>query len=222
MKIPRIADSSVRRLAAYHRVLEELSQEGKRLVSSRRMAERAGVSSAQVRKDLSYFGSFGKRGLGYNVAGLLEELRGILGLDRRWNCALVGAGHIGRALFSYQDFRRRGFEIVAVFDHAEELVGQKWGDLEILHVRRLASEARRLGVHIGIIATPARAAQEVTDLLVEAGVNGILNFAPRKLNAPEEVHLRHVNMTIELETLSFSLRSREARGRRHKPAPVEP
>ncbi|MBI5836380.1 MAG: redox-sensing transcriptional repressor Rex [Candidatus Eisenbacteria bacterium] len=220
MKLSRISDSTVRRLCGYHRVLEELLQEGRKVVSSRRLAERAGVSSAQVRKDLSYFGSFGKRGLGYNVPRLHDEIRAILGLDRRWPCALVGAGHIGRALYSYQEFRRRGFEIVAVFDAAEEVVGQAWGELEIQHVRRLVPECRAKGVKIGIVATPARAAQEVTDLLVEAGVTGILNFAPRKLTLPAEVHLRHVNMTIEFESLSFSLRAAESRGRRRRAVPV--
>ena len=221
MKLSRISDSTVRRLSSYCRVLEELDREGKRMVSSKRLAERGGVSSPQVRKDLSYFGSFGKRGLGYHVPRLLEELRSILGLDRHWKCALVGTGHIGSALFSYQDFRRRGFEIVALFDNAEGVVGQKWGALDIQHVRRLVPELKRLGVEIGIVATPARSAQEVTDLMVEAGVRGILNFAPRALDVPDGVSLRHVNMTIELESLSFSLRTSESRGRRRRAVPVD-
>ena len=211
----------MRRLSSYCRVLEELDREGKRMVSSKRLAERGGVSSAQVRKDLSYFGSFGKRGLGYHVPRLHEEIRAILGLNRRWSCALVGAGHIGSALYSYQDFRKRGFEIVAIFDNPEAVVGQKWGELEILHIRRMIPEVRRLGVEIGIVATPARAAQEVTDLMVEAGVTGLLNFAPRKLVTPRDVALRNVNMTIELESLSFALRSTETRSRRRRVAPLE-
>ena len=212
----------MRRLATYHRVLEELAHEGRRVVSSRRLAERAGATSEQVRKDLSYFGSFGRRGVGYAVAGLYDHLQIILGLDRRWRCALVGAGHIGRALFSYQDFRRRGIEIVAVFDNSEALVGQRWAEIEILPVRRLVSEARRLGVQIGIVATPARAAQEVTDLLVEAGVGGILSFAPGRLTVPSGVTLRQENVTIEFEALSYALRAAEHRGRRRRPAPVKP
>ncbi|HVP39145.1 MAG TPA: redox-sensing transcriptional repressor Rex [Candidatus Saccharimonadales bacterium] len=221
MRVPRIADSTVARLCSYHRILEELAQEGRRLVSSRRLAERAGVTSAQVRKDLSYFGTFGRRGLGYHVQRLHEELRAILGLDRRWDCALVGAGHIARALYSYQDFRRRGFHFVAIFDTNEELVGQRWGEVEIQHVRRLVPEVRRLGVRLGVVATPARAAQEAVDLLVAAGVTGVLNFAPRKLNVPPEVHLRNVNMAIEFESLAYSLRAAEARGRRRRAVPVE-
>ncbi len=216
MRLPKISDSTVRRLSNYFRVLEELDREGKRMVSSRRLAERGGVSSAQVRKDLSYFGSFGKRGLGYHVPRLLEEIRGIMGLDRRWNCALVGAGQIGGALYSYSDFRRRGFEICAVFDNAESLVGARWGEQEVQHVRRLVSECRRQSVEIGIVAVPARAAQEVTDLLIEAGVTGLLNFAPSKLVVPKEVEVRNVNMTIELESLSFALRNTEARRKRRR------
>ena len=221
MRFARISDSTVRRLSGYCRALEELDREGKRMVSSKRLAERGGVSSAQVRKDLSYFGSFGRRGLGYSVPRLLEEIRSILGLNRHWSCVLVGAGHIGSALFSYQDFRRRGFDIQAIFDSSEGLVGQKWGELEILGMRRLVSEVRRLGAEIGIIAVPARAAQDVANLLVEAGVSGVLNFAPRKLELPEEVAHRNVNMTIELESLSYALRSAETRGKRRRAVPLE-
>jgi redox-sensing transcriptional repressor len=216
MRLSRISDSTIRRLSSYCRVLEELDLEGRRMVSSKRLAEKGGVSSAQVRKDLSYFGSFGRRGLGYHVPRLLEEIRGILGLNRSWKCALVGAGHIGSALYSYQDFRRRGFEIVAVFDNADSIVGTKWGECEIVHTKKLVAEIRRLGVDIGIVATPARAAQEVTDLMVEAGVSGILNFAPRKLVVPKDVSLRNVNMTIELESLSFALRAAEPKARKRR------
>ena len=221
MKLSRISDSTVRRLSSYCRVLEELDREGRRRVSSKRLAERGGVSSAQVRKDLSYFGSFGRRGLGYNVPRLLEEIRSIMGLNRTWRCALVGAGHIGSALFSYHDFRRRGFDVVAIFDNAEAVVGQKWEECEIQNVKKLVPEIRRLGVDIGIVATPARAAQEVADLMVEAGVSGILNFAPRKLEVPKEISLRNVNMTIELESLSFALRASESRSRKKRAVSVD-
>jgi redox-sensing transcriptional repressor len=210
----RISESTIRRLSHYYRVLEEVEAEGKRLISSHRLAEREGVTSAQVRKDLSTFGSFGRRGLGYNVSHLREEIRGILGLDRRWRVALVGAGHIGSALLAYRGFTAQGFDIVAVFDRDPARVGQSLGDLIVRDVSELAAAAESLGIDIGVIATPIRAAQEVADALAAAGVRGILNFAPRKLFVPGHVALRTVDMTVEFESLSFSLT--QARGPRRR------
>ena len=200
-----ISESTIRRLSHYYRVLEEVEAEGKRLISSHRLAEREGITSAQVRKDLSYFGSFGRRGLGYNVAHLREEIRAILGLDKRWRVALVGAGNIGAALLSYRGFAKQGFDVMAVFDRDPLRVGQRLGDLSVRDVAELPAVARELRIDMGVIATPVRAAQEVADLLVTAGVRGILNFAPRKLFVPSQVALRNVDMTVELESLSFSL-----------------
>jgi len=214
----RISESTIRRLSHYYRVLEEVEVEGKRLISSHRLAEREGITSAQVRKDFSYFGSFGRRGLGYNVQHLREEIRAILGLDRRWRVALIGAGNIGAALLAYRGFARQGFDVAAVFDRDPLRVGQRLGELIVRDVSDLAAAARELRIDMGIIATPVRAAQEVADLLVAAGVQGILNFAPRKLFVPSQIALRNVDMTVELESLSFSLsklvtsRRRRARG----------
>ena len=173
-----------------------------RTVSSSGLAHLSGVTSAQVRKDLSYFGNFGKRGLGYNVARLKKEIRLILGLNRRWKVALVGAGNIGTALFSYKEFRRQGFDFAAVFDVRE---------LHILDVDSLGEETERLGLEIGVIAVPARAAQGVADRMVQAGMRGILNFAHRKLFVPPQVALRNVNLAVELESLSFSIKALNAR-----------
>jgi len=213
----RIAESTVRRLSHYYRVLEEVAAEGKRMISSRRLAEREGITSAQVRKDLSYFGSFGRRGLGYNVAHLSAEIRAILGLDHRWRVAVVGAGNIGSALLAYRGFEKQGFDIVAVFDQDRARAGQRIGGVEVREVSSLAAVAARAGVDIGVIATPPEAAQQVADTLVAAGVRGILNFAPRKLFVPPEVTLRTVDMAMELESLSFALA--QARGvRRRTPA----
>jgi redox-sensing transcriptional repressor len=200
----RISESSVRRLSHYYRVLEEVYAEGKRMISSHLLAEREGITSAQVRKDLSYFGSFGRRGLGYNVEHLRDEIRAILGLDRRWRVAVVGAGHIGSALLAYRGFEAQGFDVVAVFDRDEARVGAKIGRLTVQHVSQLTAPSAD-GIDLGVIATPLRAAQEVADLLVAAGVRGILNFAPRKLFVPPEVFLRTVDMTMEFESLSFAL-----------------
>lgn len=164
-----------------------------------------------MRKDLSYFGQFGKRGLGYSVARLRKEVRVILGLNRRWRVALVGAGNMGSALFSYKEFRRQGFDIAAVFDVSPERVGQRWRDLAIRHVEALATEVERLGIEIGVIAVPARAAQSVADRLVQAGVGGILNFAHRKIFVPPAVTLRNVNLSFELEGLAFAIKADSVR-----------
>jgi len=208
---PRIPTSTIRRLSGYYRVLEELEGEGERTISSQGLAHQSGVTSAQVRKDLSYFGNFGKRGLGYSVPRLRREIRLILGLNRRWKVALVGAGNIGSALYSYKEFRRQGFDIVGVYDVSAERVGQRWRDLTIGHLDELEDDASRLGMEIGVIAVPARAAQAVADRMVQAGMRGILNFAHRKLFVPPQVALRNVNLAVELESLSFSIKALNAR-----------
>ena len=210
----RISESTIRRLSHYYRVLEEVEAEGKRMISSHRLAEREGITSAQVRKDLSYFGSFGRRGLGYNVAHLRQEIRAILGLDRRWRVAVVGAGNIGSALLAYRGFETQGFDVVAVFDRDPSRIGQKLGAIEIQDAAKLPAVAAQRGVDIGVIATPLRAAQEVADMFVAAGVRGILNFAPRKLFVPAHVALRTVDMTMEFESLSFALTQAKSPKRR--------
>lgn len=198
----RISESTVRRLSHYYRVLEEVAAEGKRMISSHLLAEREGITSAQVRKDLSYFGSFGRRGLGYNVEHLRTEIRGILGLDRRWRVALVGAGHIGSALLAYRGFAEQGFDIVAVYDADPARIGTTVDGLVVQPISALPSAE---AFDVGVIATPIRAAQEVADALVAAGARGILNFAPRKLRIPPDLALRTVDMTMEFESLSFAL-----------------
>ena len=210
----RISESSVRRLSHYYRVLEEVAAEGQRMISSHLLAEREGITSAQVRKDLSYFGSFGRRGLGYNVEHLLAEIRGILGLDRRWRVGVVGAGHIGSALLAYRGFGNQGFDVVAVFDASRDRVGTTLGHLT---VRDMESLSPKDALDMGVIATPVRAAQDVADALVAAGVRGILNFAPRKLRVPAEVTLRVVDMTMEFESLSFALSQARTPRRRREP-----
>jgi len=210
----RISESTVRRLSHYYRVLDEVQAEGKRMISSHRLAEREGITSAQVRKDLSYFGSFGRRGLGYNVQHLREEIRAILGLERRWRVALVGAGNIGAALLAYRGFEKQGFDVVAVFDRDAARVGQRLGTLVVQDVARLPAVASAGAFDIGVIATPIQAAQEVADALVQAGVRGILNFAPRKLFVPDAVALRTVDMAMEFESLSFALTQTRAPRRR--------
>lgn len=203
----RIAESTVRRLSLYLRLLQEARSRGQGTISSEELADRGGTTSAQVRKDLSLFGSFGKRGLGYSVPELLKELEEILGLDRRWRVALVGAGKIGSALFGYGNFRRRGFEIRAVFDSDPSKIGQPWGELRVSPDSELEREVRAQGIEIAIIAVPAEAAQAAADRLVGSGVKAILNFAPIRLRVPESVALRNVDMVVEMEGLTFALSS---------------
>jgi len=202
----RISDSTVRRLSGYYRILGELRDDGESTVSSYGLAHRAGATPAQVRKDLSFFGHFGKRGTGYDVRQLQSKLQSILGLDRRWRVCLVGAGNLAHALFAYKEFEREGFEIRAVLDNDPAKIGQKWNGLSVEPVDDLVRVVKEKNVEIGIITTPAAAAQQVVELFVKAGVDGILNFAPRKLFVPDHVNLRNVNLAIELESLSYALK----------------
>lgn len=174
-------------------------------MSSRILARRAGTTAAQVRKDLSSFGSFGKRGLGYAVPPLRSRLAGILGLDRRWPVVLVGAGRIGSALFEYPHFRTRGFRIVTVLDRDPAKVGRRWNGVTIEPADALRRLVRERRITMAILAVPAEGAQEVTDELVAAGVRGILNFAPTQLHVPPGIAVNHVNLVMELEALSFAL-----------------
>lgn len=212
MSAKKVSDSTVSRVSLYLRVLSELAAEGRDTLSSEELARRCQTSAAQVRKDLSSFGTFGKRGRGYAVAELITALRGILGLERRWRVALVGAGKIGAALLAYQDFVRQGFDIVAVVDADPAKVGTKWNGQIVRPESELDALLRR-GIDIVIVAVPAEAAQGVVDRVVGAGVRAILNFAPTKLKVPEHVAVKTVNMALELEGLSYAL-ANEARGTR--------
>jgi redox-sensing transcriptional repressor len=204
----KISESAVRRLSLYLRLLQEASAAGADTISSGQLAERGGTTSAQVRKDLSLFGSFGKRGLGYSVPELLARIRGILGLQQEWRVALVGAGKLGSALASYRDFETRGFHIRAVFDADPRKVGARWGSLVIRADEEMDETMRREAIDMAILAVPAEAAQGVVDRLVRAGVRGILNFAPARLKVPDEVVLKNVDVTLELEGLSFAVAAR--------------
>lgn len=204
-----IADSTVRRLSLYLRFLEDFEQSGLATVSSEELAQRGGTTSAQVRKDLSFFGSFGKRGLGYDVHALAVRLREILGLGREWRVVIIGAGKIGTALAAYRGFRQRGFRIIAVYDSSPEKVGMTWESLTVRDVANLADDAKHENPDIAVLTIPAEGAQEVVDLLVESGIGAILNFAPAPLQVPPEVALKNVNMAMELEVLSFALTNRD-------------
>jgi redox-sensing transcriptional repressor len=204
----KVADSTVRRLSLYLRFLEEFEGQGIETVSSGALASRGGTTSAQVRKDLSFFGSFGKRGLGYPVPELADRLRQILGLKRRYQVAMIGAGKIGSALVQYRGFKQRGFDIVAIFDSDPAKIGRQWNGLTVLDVATLEKEFARHPLDMAVLVTPAEAAQPVTDRLVTLGIKSILNFAPVQLVVPDDVVVKTVNLALELETLSYALANR--------------
>jgi len=207
--LKRIADSTVRRLSLYLRFLEEFENAGLTTVSSEELAARGGTTSAQVRKDLSFFGSFGKRGLGYQVAELTQRMRRILGLERDWRVVIVGVGKIGAALAQYEGFQQRGFRVVALYDSDPAKIGREIYGLEVRTIDSLAEDNRERPVDIAVIAVPAAGAQRVVDQVVAAGIVGIMSFAPIQLHVPADVTLNTVNMAMELERLSFALSNRE-------------
>ncbi len=210
----KVSESTVGRLSLYLRLLSELEQEGQRTLSSEELARRCGTTAAQVRKDLSFFGTFGKRGMGYAVPELVSALRSILGLGRRWRVALVGAGKIGTALLGYQDFRDQGFHIESVFDADPAKVGQRRAGLVVKPESELERALAEDGTDIVILAVPADNAQAVVDRVVSAGVRAILNFAPTKIDVPADVALKNVNMALELEGLSYALANGIRKGKR--------
>jgi redox-sensing transcriptional repressor len=209
MPLKRIADSTVRRLSLYLRFLEEFENAGLTTVSSEELAARGGTTSAQVRKDLSFFGSFGKRGLGYQVAELTQSMRRILGLERDWRVVIIGVGKIGSALAQYEGFQQRGFRVVGLYDTDPAKIGRETYGLKVRAIESLAEDNRERPVDIAVIAVPASAAQRVVDDVVAAGITGIMSFAPIQLHVPAEVTLNTVNMAMELERLSFALSNRE-------------
>ena len=201
----KISDSTISRMSRYYRTLGRLIEKKVQTVSSDEIAEIDGVTSAQVRKDLSFFGTFGKRGLGYNTRDLQNNIGNILGLYKKWNVALVGIGNIGRALVDYEEFRKQGFVIRLLLDNDPEKIGSQVHELPIMPF----SESNRLlkenKIQIAIIAVPARFAQSVVDNLVDAGIKAVLNFAPLSLKVPDDVVIKNENMSIELEALSYHL-----------------
>jgi redox-sensing transcriptional repressor len=207
--VKRIADSTVRRLSIYLRFLEEFEGRGLSTVSSDELSRRGGTTSAQVRKDLSFFGSFGKRGLGYSVPELATALREILGLGREWRVIIVGAGKIGAALAQYRGFQQRGFRIVAAYDTNPAKQGERLDGVEIRSFEHLDADVARDHPDIAVLTVPAERAQAVLDRLVAAGIKAVLNFAPAQLSAPPDVTVKSVNMAMELESLSFALTNRD-------------
>lgn len=205
MRDRRISESTIHRLSHYYRALTALEREHFDTVSSKELANREELTPAQVRKDLSFFGSFGTRGLGYPVKELIERIARILGIDRVWNVALIGVGNIGSALVSYKEFARQGFNIKLLFDNDQRKIGSNHKGITVLGMDDLERQLKESKIELVILAVPASSAQVIVDHVVHCGIKAILNFAPIKLAVPDEVFLRTENMSMELEYLSFSL-----------------
>jgi redox-sensing transcriptional repressor len=206
-----IPDVVVRRLPIYARSLSYLAEEGVRSVSSQELGERIGVTAAQIRKDLSYFGEFGKQGIGYNVEYLLGHIRRILGLNDAWPVVLVGAGHLGQAIARYEGFRSRGIDIVGLFDNDPAKIGLELGKLKVQPDSELPAVLRDQHIRLAIVAVPAARAQGVVDSLVEHGVQGILNYAPVVVQAPEGVWVRHIDPVALLHSMTYYLAREDER-----------
>ena len=201
-EVPKVV---VARLSLYLRELQILVRDGKKTISSTKLGRLLGVTDAQVRKDFAYFGQFGYPGIGYRCEELIEEIRRILGTDRLWPIAMVGCGNLGQALLGYRGFMLQGFSLRAAFDIDESLVGQEFNSLQVRHLSELPKIAEIEGIKLAILAVPAAAAAEVSQVLVEAGVSGVLNFAPVTLNLPKSVSVVGVDLAMELEQLAFAV-----------------
>ena len=200
-----VPDIVIRRLPWYLQALNQMAKEGLHTVSSVMLAERVGYTAAQIRKDLSYFGGFGKQGTGYSIYYLIEQLQKILNLDRIWQVAIVGAGDLGRALTRSQGFANRGIDICLIFDNHPNLVGTQVGTLIVRHVDTMVADIREKAVKIAILTLPGEAAQSTAEKLVTAGINAILNYTPATLQLPPEVHVEHIDPVLQLQRMMYYL-----------------
>jgi redox-sensing transcriptional repressor len=200
-----IPDPAVRRLSLYLRQLESFQRKNRQTISSKHLGESLGLTDAQVRKDLAYFGQFGHPGIGYRVDDLIQQIRKILGTDKTWNVMLVGAGNLGRALSGYKGFQPKGFRLVAVFDNDPSKVGKRLGPFTIQPLSEMPAVVQKEAIRLAILAVPADNAQDVADQVVGAGVRGLLNFAPVSISLPADVALSTVDVAVHLEQLSFQV-----------------
>jgi redox-sensing transcriptional repressor len=200
-----IPNPAVRRLSLYLRQLENVESKGRRTISSKQLGESLRLTDAQVRKDLAYFGQFGHPGIGYKVEDLILELRKILGTDKTWNVVLVGAGNVGRAMSGYRGFDKKGFRVVGVFDNDPSKIGKKLGGFTIQPLAEIAQAVQQHSVKLAILAVPADSAQDVADQLIDAGIRGLLNFAPVSLSVTPKAALQTVDMSVQLEQLAFQV-----------------
>jgi redox-sensing transcriptional repressor len=200
-----IPDIVIGRLPIYLRALTQLSEQGHEITSSHELGQRLGISSAQIRKDLSHFGEFGKQGTGYQISHLQTQLKQILQVDREWPMVVIGAGDLGHAIARYGGFVQRGFRVVAIFDNAPSKIGTNDDGIKILNTTQLKSVIRDLHVRIAVIAVPAQFAQKVCDELVEAEVRAILNYAPITLSVPDSVHVQYIDPVTDLQRMTYYL-----------------
>ncbi len=205
MNAEKIPDIIIGRLPVYLRALQRMADNGIKTTSSQELGEHVGISAAQIRKDISQFGEFGKQGTGYSITYLLDKLREILKVNRIWDVALIGAGDIGHALANYQGFQNRGFHIVAIFDNDKEKIGQKISDFVVQDADKMIESIKAANVKIAMLTVPAPAAQGVADKLVQAGVRAILNYAPISLNVPNNVKVQHIDPAIHLQRMTYYL-----------------
>ncbi len=210
MKTQKIPEATIIRLSVYSRYLAQIDRRGTITISSGEIAKDTGVTSAQVRKDLAYFGEFGTRGVGYNVRDLYWHLIKILGLNISWPVVIIGAGNLGAALSTYGGFRERGFKVVGIFDNDPHKIGSCLNGFEICPLERLSGVIEQEQVKIAIIAVPAGEAQSIANILNQTSIKAILNFAPRILSVPSHIELRNVDLSVNLEVLTFNLASRQA------------
>ena len=200
-----IPDIVIGRLPLYLRALQRMTTEGRQVTSSQELGELLGISAAQIRKDLSQFGEFGKQGTGYNIEYLTEQLKIILKLDRVWDMAIVGAGDVGHALANYNGFVDRGFRVTLIFDNNPNKIGKRLGGYTVLDSKDMVSAIRESDIKVAMLTIPAANAQAVTDELVEAGVKAILNYAPIRLNTPMDVKVQHIDPATHLQRMTFYL-----------------
>ena len=200
-----VPDIVIARLPIYLRTLNLLLEDGREITSSQELGSILGISPAQIRKDLSHFGEFGKQGTGYNIQYLISQLRKILHVDREWDMILIGAGALGHAMAHYPGFREQGFNIVAVFDNDPSKIGQEWSDLVVRDAEEMEQFVAEKGIRIAILAVPARAAQDVADRLVNAGIKAILNYAPTIIQVPEGVIVEHIDPIAHLQYMTYYL-----------------
>jgi redox-sensing transcriptional repressor len=205
MNANKIPDIIIGRLPIYLRALQRMADKGVQTTSSQELGDRVGISAAQIRKDISQFGEFGKQGTGYRISFLMDKLREILKINRIWDVVIVGAGDMGHALARYQGFVNRGFRVVMVFDNDQAKVGQKIGDYEIKDIAEMVAEIQNAGVKVAMLTVPAPAAQEIAEMLVKAGVKAILNYAPISLNVPEDVRVQHIDPATHLQRMTYYL-----------------
>ncbi|MDR2668801.1 MAG: redox-sensing transcriptional repressor Rex [Desulfovibrio sp.] len=205
-RIPKI---TIERLSVYLQVLEQIQREGVAVVSSGPLAEACRVNASQLRKDLTYFGEFGIRGVGYNVDELINAVSRSLGIDREWNCVLIGVGNLGKAIIGQREFVRRGFRIIGAFDCDPFKIGEAFAGLEVVCTRHLKDRIRDKNVRIGVITTPPEHAQRVADYLVGAGIKGILNYAPMRITVPPDVTVEYVDIFHHLYSLAYDLALRQ-------------